>query len=318
VGTVPSPNSTPEIAAAGDVDHDGYADVIVAESGYRKRSLKYHGGVTVVYGSRSPRRLDLQRLGSRGFRIAAPGVPTVAGAGDVNGDVRADLVIGVASFKLPGKRFPVNSAFVVFGARRTGTLDLNHLGTRGFRVGGLVAQRIYSPAVTGIGDINGDRRADVLIGRDPGGTRADTPEAVVVFGSHSPRTLDAGRLGSRGFRIVGPRSGLLLRVAGVGDVNGDKVPDLGLGVWVPAGGFYDSSAFLIHGRRATTTLRLSDLGDAGVRLTGPRSTYMCGAVGIGAALAPAGDFDGDGHADLLLGAPLLGNCAGQALIVPTP
>lgn len=326
VGTAPSAGST--LAGVGDLDRDGYADLAVTEGYYRKKGFDYRGGAAVIYGSKRPGRVDLQHLGSRGFRVAGAelnGGTTVGAAGDVNGDHRADLLLGANHLLLPGKRFPVNAVFVVFGRRSTATLDLRRLGSRGFRIGGLVAQQIYSPPATGVGDLNGDHRADVLLIRLPGGSVGRRPEATIVFGSRSTKTVDAGRLGARGFRILGEsatgRFSGLSTVAALGDVNGDGVPDLGLGSWTrpPSDSYaYDYSAFVIYGRRATTTVRLEDLGATGVRLTGPVSTMACGAPGLGSAIAPAGDFDGDGHPDLLLGAWGLDSCAGRALVVPAP
>jgi hypothetical protein len=312
------------IAGAGDVDGDGYSDVVVTAAYFRKRGFDYRGGAAVIYGGRRPGRVDLQRLGSRGFRVssgAGARAPAVAGAGDVDGDGRGDLLLGVPSVLLPGKRYPVNSAFVVFGRRYRGTIDLRRLGSRGFRIGGLVTGSIDRPAVAGIGDVNRDRRADVLLVRRPGGVVGSRPEAAVVLGSRSTRTVDLGRLGSRGFRILGEsatgRYSGLVSVAAVGDVDGDGVADGALGSYTRAGdGPYRYSAFIVFGKRGTSALRLDDLGSAGVHLAGPPSTERCGAPGIGASMASAGDPDRDGRPDLLLGAPLLGDCAGQALIVP--
>ncbi len=326
VGIAPSPSASPDdVAGVGDVDRDGFDDVMVAGGYFRKRGFDYRGGAFVIYGSRHPARVDLQRLGTSGFRMTTgnPGAPATARAGDVNGDDRPDLLLGASSVLLPGRRFPVNSGFVVFGGRHRGTLDLRRLGSRGFRIGGLVRGSIHRPAVAGVGDLDGDRRGDVLIVRDPGGVPGRRPQAAVVFGSRSTRTVDLGRLGARGFRILGePATGrysILGPVAGVGDLDADGIPDLGLGSSTrAAGGMFDHAAFLVRGRRSTTTVALNDLGETGVRVTGPAAPALCGARGIGAALAPAGDFDGDGRPDLLFGAPALGGCAGAALIVPAP
>jgi FG-GAP repeat protein len=325
VGVVPHPAATPDnVAGAGDVDRDGYDDVLVTVGTFRKRGFDYRGGAAVIYGSRHPRRVDLQRLGSRGFRLTAAANtagPTVAGAGDVNGDHRADLLLGAAHVLLPGRRYPVNSVFVVFGRRHQGTIDLRRLGSRGFRIGGLVRRTTFFPGVAGIGDLNSDRRADVLVIRDPGGSVGRRPQAAVVFGSRSTRTVDLGHLGARGFRILGePATGRfsgLGPVAGLGDVDADGIPDFGLGSYTQAaGGRFEHSAFVVFGRRATSTVSLEDLGAGGFRLTGPAGSETCGARGVGAALAPAGDPDGNGQPDLLVGAPALGDCAGQALVVP--
>jgi hypothetical protein len=315
VGTAPNPVASAEdVAGPGDVDGDGHADVLVTTAGH---------GAALVYGAAHRGRVDLRRgLGARGFRIVGTALPSVAAAGDVDADGRPDLLLGAAAVRLPGRRFPVNSAFVVFGRRRSATVDLRRLGSRGVRIGGLVSGRIARPAVAGVGDLNGDRRADLLVVRDPGGAPGGRPEAAVVFGSRSTRTVDLGRLGARGFRLLGPRIpggfSVLGPVAGAGDLDGDGIPDLALaGSTAPAGSGgsdHTASVYVVLGRRTTSTLALADLGAAGLQLVGPppptQSTAICESR-LGAALAPVE------RGALLVGAPGL-DCAGQALIVAAP
>ncbi|HEX7299278.1 MAG TPA: integrin alpha [Solirubrobacteraceae bacterium] len=320
-GVAPSPNATPDdVAGPGDIDGDGHADLLVTGAGRE---------AAVVYGARRRTTVDLRHLGARGFRIVgAGGGPAVAAAGDVNGDRRADLLLGAPSVLLPGRRFPVNSAFVVFGHRRTRTLDLRHLGTRGFRIGGLVSGRIARPAVAGVGDLSANGRADLLVMRDPGGAPGDVPQAAVVLGSRSTKTVDLARLAAdrRGFRVRGEAAApngfsVLGPLAPVGDLNGDGVPDLGLGstTAVAGGSSHVQSAFVVYGRARSATLALSDLGAGGFRVTGPPPPAPGAGCEsrMGAALAPGGDFDGDGRGDLVVGAPGIG-CAGRVFVIPAP
>ena len=122
--------------------------------------------------------MDLANLGARGFRIdgAAAGDAlglAVAGAGDVNGDGRADVLVGAF---LAGNNGRLNSgsAYVVFGSASTDTVDLANLGTRGFRIDGAATSDVAGRAVAGAGDVNGDGRADLLVGPPP----ASTPPAA--------------------------------------------------------------------------------------------------------------------------------------------
>lgn len=321
-GVAPSPNATSEdVAGPGDIDGDGHADLLVTGAGRE---------AAVVYGAARRTKVDLAHLGSRGFRIVgAGGGPTVAGAGDVNGDRRPDLLLGAPSVLLPGRRFPVNSAFVVFGHRRASALDLRRLGTRGFRIGGLVSGRIARPAVAGVGDVSANGRADLLVMRDPGGGPGGIPQAALVLGSRSTRTVDVGRLAAttRGWRIRGETPSpngfsVLGPLAAVGDLNRDGVPDLGLASAKAPSGVAGrvQSVFVVYGRARSPTVALPNLGAGGFRLTGPPppapGDTACESR-LGAALAPGGDFDGDGRPDLLVGAPGL-ECAGRVFVVPAP
>jgi hypothetical protein len=324
-GVAPSPNATPDdLAGVGDIDGDGFADLLLTTAGR---------DAAVVYGARRRASFDLSRIGrvtGRGFLVkGAGGQPTVGSAGDVNGDHRGDLLIGAPSVRLPGHRFPVNSVYVVFGHRRTSTLDLVHLGARGFRIGGLVGGRIVRPAVAGVGDLSANGRDDLLVMRDPGGAPGGVPQAAVVLGSRATTTVDLGRLAAdkRGFRIHGEAApggafSVLGPLAGLGDLNGDNVPDLGLtSSTAPTGtAGHVQSVYVVYGRARSPTLSLTDLGGGGFRLTGPpppaTGTTGCESR-LGAALAPGGDFDGDGRADLVVGAPGLG-CAGRVFVIEAP
>ncbi len=87
----------------------------------------------------------------------------VANAGDVNGDGRDDVLVGALGASNNG-RSRSGSAYVVFGRATTTTVDLASLGNGGFRIDGAVAGGGAGFAVSGAGDVNGDQRADVVVG----------------------------------------------------------------------------------------------------------------------------------------------------------
>ncbi len=221
------------LAGLGDFTGDGFGAVAVTGSQYTRDGLHYRPGAYVIYGGRHLGTVDLQDIGSRGFRITSRDVSQsllVSPAGHVNGDRRTDLL-------LDG---PPNAS-VLFGARYHGTISTARLGRHGFAITGL-AQGSGLP-MTGVGDLNGDRRSDLLIVRSeiaPGGL--PPAEVDVVYGSSSTRTVRLARLGSRGFRMrPGPvASGHNLQlgpVAALGDLNGDGRADFGItALTYPPGG----------------------------------------------------------------------------------
>jgi FG-GAP repeat len=95
------------IAAAGDVNGDGLADLVIG-SPTSSRSTTFAGTAYVVYGRRRTANIDLADLGGGGFRIDGAQAgdrigEAVDGAGDVNGDGLDDVVVGPARSMLAGR-----------------------------------------------------------------------------------------------------------------------------------------------------------------------------------------------------------------------
>src|SRR5262249_31089324 len=155
----------------------------------------------------------------QGFRIdgAAAGdhAGRVAGAGDVNGDGLADVLVGA-----PYRSGTAGSVYVVFGKRSLKRIDLARLGNQGFRIDGTGSGVFVGVSAAGVGDVNGDKLADVIVGAYSG-------SSYVVFGKRSSTTVALKRLDDRGFRIDGEEfDDYASRVAGAGDVNGDGLTDM--------------------------------------------------------------------------------------------
>jgi hypothetical protein len=131
------------VASAGDVNGDGFADLIIGAPG----ADPYNSGTSyVMFGKASgfTAKIDLSSLnGSNGFRLDGVSAgdfsgQSVAGAGDVNGDGFADVIVGAAT---AGANYS-GASYVVFG-KATGfaaSIDLSTLdGSNGFRLDGVAA-----------------------------------------------------------------------------------------------------------------------------------------------------------------------------------
>lgn len=173
-------------------------------------------------------------------------------------------------------------------------------GNNGFRLDGVVSEEYSGTSVSGIGDINGDGIDDLIIGAY--GAGGFSGRSYVVFGRSTGSFAAAINLstlnGSNGFRLDGVgQSGR--DVSGAGDVNGDGVDDLIIGA--PAAGLGSSgSSYVVFGRRGSgfaSAISLSSLdGSNGFRLDGAAGDVS------GVAVSAAGDINGDGLDDLVIGA----------------
>lgn len=231
---------------------------------------------------------------------------SVGGAGDVNGDGLADIVIGAPQAS-PAGRAQAGTVYVVFGSRTRTRVDLSSLGEAGFRILGDVAGGSAGLSVDGAGDVNGDGLADIVIGA-PGFLAPG--RAYVVFGGRSGSDVDLAYIGARGFVMSGTAVDMLgYSVAGAGDMTGDGLADLVIGAPYASG--TDGRAYLVWGSRSAV-----DIPD--ITALGARGTFLQGTSGASAGTAVGGDMDmnGDGYSDAVVGAPFGCAVAGCVFVVP--
>ena len=254
------------VSGAGDVNHDGYADVAVGAPSYgagNGRVYVYLGSATGLVTAAAT-TLD-GPSGAGGFGTS------LDDAGDVNGDTRSDLLVGA-----PLRSSGAGAAYLFLGSGSG--VD----ATAAWSLAGSVTGQGLGTKVATAGDVNHDTFADVIVGAP--GPASTAGSALVFYGS------GAGLSSSADVTLTGEGVGdsFGATVAGLGDTNGDTYGEVAVGA--PKRASAHGRVYLYRG--SATGLE-----------TTPWSTLSGGTrdVEFGDALAPGGDVNGDGRRDLLVG-----------------
>ncbi len=272
------------VAAAGDLDGDGFGDLLIGAPDVR--STSGNGRVFVLYGAATLPPTDVfTNPATRDRWRAVDGVgnglfgAAVAGAGDVNHDGFADFVVGAPALLIPGRG--TGAAYLSLGKTRASASP--ELDT--FERIELVAPDqpgSFGSVVVGVGDTDGDGFGDVAVG-DPD-FNAGAGRVALFRGCRTPGTCAGGPAPAietlpNVSTVTHLRFGA--SVASAGDFDGNGLADLVVGS--PGG---PGVVEVYRGRPAAAlfpALNLQALDDA--------------PVGFGTAVA-GGDFDGDGLGDV--------------------
>lgn len=314
------------VADAGDVNGDGLADIIIGASYADPGGITDVGQSFVVFGKADGTSVEVSDLinGIGGFVITGENESdfsgdAVSGAGDVNGDGLSDVLIGASSAD-PGGRNLSGRSYVVFGKADGTAVELSDItaGNGGFVLNGVNPSDNSGLSVSGAGDVNGDGYSDVIIGSFGAGDFRG--KNYLVFGKSTGTAIELSDIisGIGGFVINGIDLGdSAARVSGAGDINGDGLPDLVIGAPSadPGGNMDAGEAYVVFGKASTAAISLSTVasGVGGYIMNGANVFDLAGR-----SVSGAGDVNGDGLMDVIVGAPLASSQKGRSYVVFRP
>jgi hypothetical protein len=272
------------VACAGDVNGDGYSDVIVGAQGHDNVQMN-EGRAFVYHGSSSGLVTSPSWTGEPNQSGAFFG-SCVASAGDVNGDGYSDVIVGAYLFALGQADEGVAAVYL---GSATGLKATFAWATQSNQI-----SAFYGWSVASAGDVNGDGFSDVIVGAySYDGGQTDEGRAYLYEGSSSGLSTTAA------WTSESDQAGALhgFCVASAGDVNGDGYSD----VYVGAPQFDNGQS-----NEGRVSLYLGAASGLSTSVAWTAESDQTGAA-FGSSVAAAGDVNGDNHTDVIIGADAFDN-----------
>ena len=277
------------VSGAGDVNGDGYGDVIVGEQRY-DNGQTYEGRALVYHGSASG-LTEAPVWTEEGEQAGAFFGHCVSGAGDVNGDGYADVIIGAPQYKNPSTM--EGAAYVYLGS------ESGLLTTPVWTDEGNEQYACFGYSVSCAGDVNGDGYSDVIIGAPA--VYFGTNDASLVYVYHG---RESGLSSSPDWTSESDQANASFghSVSDAGDVDGDGYADVIIGAYR----YDDGEVFVYYG--SSTGLDANGTRPLGTPANADwtAESDQTGAD-FGHSVSGAGDVNGDGYADVIVGAPYYEN-----------
>jgi len=303
------------ISNAGDINNDGMDDIIIG--GYGLEDEGKLESAYLIYGQSTFSSVD---IGFETFTVtpAEAGIAItgtedwdgfgtfVSGAGDIDGDENDDFMIG--AYRKSNRQGRV---YVVYGKSDLQNMNLLTPGldpaTTGFTISGNVDENYLGFSISKAGRINDDGLDDIIVGIH--GKNNQKGAAVVIYGeSKATRSnidvndpLATISPGTAGFSMLGKEDGDLFgySVSNAGDVNDDGRDDVIVGA--PGKDNRKGAVYVIYGSQSPVNIDLSvetlDPATTGFVVKGSAEGDL-----FGASVSAAGDFNGDGIDDIIIGA----------------
>ena len=312
------------VAGVGDMNNDGLADLLIGMP--QDAASSNPGGAFLVYGkansttgSLAEYQKDISALATTPDALSITSSFDTAGfsvssAGDVNGDGWIDMIISAHFQTVSGLVGNTGKTYVVFGSSALSalqTISLGHVGgtVPGFVISGWQAGEESGTSVSSAGDFNGDGKADMLVSayfNDTAGTNAGM--TYVVLGKTGNVAVDLENIKNNvgGFAIKGENASDFsgVSVSSGGDINGDGLGDIIIGAVIGGSANanpYSGKTYVVFGRNtANATI---DLGQVAAGVGGFAIVSNTNDEQSGHSVSSAGDINGDGLADIILGAP---------------
>jgi hypothetical protein len=267
------------VSTAGDVNGDGYSDIVIGAYGYGNGETG-EGRAYVYHGSSSGLSATANWIEESNQIYAVFGI-SVSTAGDVNGDGYSDIVIGAYGYDNgetdEGRAYVYHGSSSGLSATANWTAESNQ------------ESALFGGSVSTAGDVNGDGYSDVIIAASQYQNGQTFEGRVYVYhGSSSGLSTTANWIeeSNQIYAFFG------ISVSTAGDVNGDGYSDIVIGAYGYDNGQTDEgAAFVYHG----SSSGLSTLANWSAE-SNQGSAYF------GCCVSTAGDVNGDGYSDVIVGA----------------